>query len=290
MTAVKGIVLAGGTGSRLWPVTRGISKQLIPIFDKPLIYYPISTLMLAGIKDILIITTPHDQELYLRLLGDGSSLGLSFSYRTQPNPDGIAQAFLIGESFIQGENCSLILGDNLFFGVGLGSQLKNMTFNMGATIFAQRVKDPERYAVVEVGHKNQIISLQEKPIVPKSNFAVPGLYFYDNSVVEIAKQITRSQRGEFEITSINDEYLSRGLLNVEMLGRGTAWFDTGTFESLVAATNFVQAVEERQGTKIGCLEEISWRNGWINDEQILSLANEYKTSSYSEYLKGLVLE
>ena len=285
---MKGIVLAGGTGSRLWPITWGVSKQLLPVYDKPLIHYPISTLMLAGIREILIITTPHDQESFQRLLGDGSKYGVRFDFRVQPNPDGLAQAFIIGESFISGEKCALVLGDNIFHGANFGTRLSQLRDVGGAHIFAYRVKDPERYGIVEFDSKGVVISIEEKPKRPKSNFAVPGLYFYDNNVVEIAKSVNPSARGELEITSVNQSYLERGLLTASVLDRGTAWLDTGTFESLSAASSFIQIIEERQGQKISCLEEVAWRNGWISDSDVLKAADEYKSSPFADYLRSLL--
>jgi glucose-1-phosphate thymidylyltransferase len=285
---MKGIVLAGGTGSRLWPITFGTSKQLLPIYDKPLIYYPIATLMLAGIREILIITTQQDQGSFKLLLGDGSKFAVEFDYAVQDNPDGIAQAFSIAETFLKGEKCALVLGDNIFHGVGLGTKLAALREVNGANIFAYKVRDPQRYGVVEFDNKGKVISIEEKPNMPKSPYAVPGLYFYDESVVEIAKQVKPSGRGELEITSINEVYLQAGLLNVTLLERGTAWLDTGTFESMNAASNFVKIIEERQGVKICCLEEVSWQMGWISDEQLLTLAKDYKTSPYADYLKGLI--
>lgn len=285
---MKGIVLAGGTGSRLWPITWGVSKQLLPIYDKPLIHYPISTLMLAGIREILIITTPGDQAAFRRLLGDGSRFAVDFRYEVQESPSGLAQAFTIGESFMGGESCALILGDNIFHGDGLGGQLAQFRDIKGAHIFAYKVSDPERYGVVEFNSKGRAISLEEKPANPRSQFAVPGLYFYDNDVVEIAKQIKPSPRGELEITSVNQEYLERGSLKVTVLPRGTAWLDTGTFESMQAASSFIQILEERQGMKVSCLEEVAWRNGWLSDNELLKLSEEYKSSPYAKYLEGLL--
>ena len=285
---MKGIVLAGGTGSRLWPITLGVSKQLLPIYDKPLVHYPISTLMLAGIREILLITTPEDQQSFQRLLGDGKKYGISISFAAQESPDGLAQAFIIGESFIGSDSCALVLGDNIFYGDGLGSQLKFLTNLEGAHIFAYKVKDPERYGVVEFDQSGKVISLEEKPKKPKSNYVVPGLYFYDNSVVEIAKSVKLSSRGELEITSVNQAYLLKGNLKTTVLERGTAWLDTGTFESLNAASAFIQIIEERQGQKVSCLEEVAWRNGWITDTELLARADEYKSSPFSGYLKGLL--
>jgi len=285
---MKGIVLAGGTGSRLWPITFGASKQLLPIYDKPLIHYPISTLMLAGIREILVITTQQDQDSFKRLLGDGSRIAVKFDYAVQAKPEGLAQAFLIGENFLKQEKCALVLGDNIFHGEGLGTQLSALRNVNGANIFAYKVSDPERYGVVEFDNKGKAISIEEKPKRPKSPYAVPGLYFYDENVVELAKQVKPSDRGELEITSINELYLQQGLLNVTLLERGTAWLDTGTFESMNAAANFIQIIEERQGMKVSCLEEVSWRMGWISDEQLLTLAGEYKSSPYASYLRGLI--
>lgn len=285
---MKGIVLAGGTGSRLWPITWGVSKQLLPIYDKPLIHYPISTLMLAGIREILIITTASDQEAFKRLLGDGSRFSVEFQYEVQERPAGLAQAFTIGQSFIGSESCALVLGDNIFHGDGLGGQLAQFREIRGAHIFAYKVSDPERYGVVEFDSKGKAVSLEEKPSKPKSQYAVPGLYFYDNDVVEIAKQVKPSSRGELEITTVNQEYLKQGALNVTVLPRGTAWLDTGTFESMQAASSFIQILEERQGMKVSCLEEVAWRNGWLSDSQLLELAEEYKSSPYAQYLKSLL--
>jgi glucose-1-phosphate thymidylyltransferase len=285
---MKGIVLAGGTGSRLWPITWGVSKQLLHVYDKPLIHYPISTLMLAGIREILVITTPQDQESFIRLLGNGDRYGVSFSFLTQENPDGLAQAFIIGERFIGRDYCALVLGDNIFYGDGLGTQLKEI-FNVdGAHIFAYKVKDPERYGVVEFDRHGKVSSIEEKPKSPKSSFAIPGLYFYDNQVVEIAKSVKPSSRGELEITSVNQAYLNLGKLQTTVLARGTAWLDTGTFESLNSASSFIQIIEERQGQKVSCLEEVAWRNGWISDSELAARADEYKSSPFATYLRGLL--
>ena len=285
---MKGIVLAGGTGSRLWPITWGVSKQLLPVYDKPLIHYPISTLMLAGIREILIITTPQDLATFQRLLGDGSRYGVRFSFSVQQKPEGLAQAFIVGEKFISNEKCALVLGDNIFHGDSLGTQLSNLTDVDGAHIFAYKVKDPERYGVVQFDHEFNVISIEEKPKNPKSAYVVPGLYFYDNSVVEIAKQIQPSARGELEITSVNQAYLKIGKLRTTVLQRGTAWLDTGTFESLNSASAFIQIIEERQGQKVSCLEEVAWRNKWISDSQLHDAAVEYKSSPFADYLRGLL--
>ena len=285
---MRGIILAGGSGTRLWPITKGISKQLMPIYDKPMIYYPLSTLMRADINEILIITTPEDAPQFQRLLGDGSDLGISISYAQQPSPDGLAQAFLIGEEFIGDEKVALVLGDNIFHGVGLGSNLRTHTNVEGALIFAYHVKRPEAYGVVEFDDDLRAISIEEKPIKPKSNYAVPGLYFYDNSVIEVAKSITPSARGELEISTVNETYLARDALQVTVLDRGTAWLDTGTFESMVQATEFVRVIEDRQGYKIGCIEEIAWRAGWIDDRQLGALAEPLKKSGYGHYLVELL--
>jgi glucose-1-phosphate thymidylyltransferase len=285
---MKGIVLAGGTGSRLWPITKSISKQLLPVYDKPLIYYPLGTLLLAGIRDILIITTPEDLPSFQKLLGDGAQFGVSFQYQVQEKPNGLAEAFLIGEKFIGGENVALILGDNIFHGVGLGKQLQEIGVRSGATIFAYRVSDPERYGVVEFSPDGRVISIEEKPKMPRSNFGVPGLYFYDQDVVEIAKNVKPSLRGELEITSINERYLNQGNLTTKILERGTTWLDTGTVQTLHAASAYVQIIEERQGSKISCLEEIAWRNGWITDKQLETLASNFGSSPYGTYLFELL--
>jgi glucose-1-phosphate thymidylyltransferase len=285
---MRGIILAGGTGSRLWPITKGVSKQLLPIYDKPLVYYPLSTLMSAGIRDILVITTPHDASAFQDLLGDGSQWGINLSFAQQPKPEGLAQAFLIGEQFIGHDPCALVLGDNVFHGNGLGDELQLLTQPNGATIFAYKVSNPEEYGVVEFATDGRVISIEEKPTQPKSSFAVPGLYFYDNNVVSIAKDIRPSARGELEITAVNSEYLQRGQLNVSVLPEGTAWLDSGTFGSLHDASSYVRIVEERQGIKVGCPEEIAWRYHWMTDEQLEQRAEELLKSGYGTYLKNLL--
>ena len=284
---MKGIVLAGGTGSRLWPITKGVSKQLLPVYDKPLIHYPLGTFFLAGIREILIITTPEDAAAFQRLLGDGSQYGASFEYATQKKPNGLAEAFIIGEKFISGGNVSLILGDNIFHGVGLGKQLEEINTNEGATIFAYKVADPQRYGVVEFAESGKVLSIEEKPTNPKSNYAVPGLYFYDSRVTEIAKNIKPSNRGELEITSVNEFYLNADQLTTKVLERGTTWLDTGTIQTLHAASTYVQIIEERQGSKISCLEEIAWRNAWITEADLDVLAKGFGSNPYGAYLQGL---
>lgn len=285
---MRGIILAGGSGTRLWPITKGISKQLMPIYDKPMVYYPLSTLMMAGIKDILIITTPEYNEQFKALLGDGTDLGIRLEYAIQPSPDGLAQAFIIGKEFIGDEGVALVLGDNIFHGGGLGTSLQANTEIEGAVIFAYQVANPSAYGVVEFDEDFTAVSIEEKPLTPKSNYAIPGLYFYDNSVVEIAHQIQPSARGELEISSINEEYLKRGNLKVQVLDRGTAWLDTGTFESMMQASEYVRVIEDRQGFKIGCIEEIAWRNNWIDKDQLATLAAPLVKSGYGQYLRYLL--
>lgn len=285
---MRGIILAGGTGSRLHPITWGISKQLVPVYDKPMIYYPLSTLILAGIRDILIITTPQDAEQFQRLLGDGSRFGVSITYTEQPSPDGLAQAFVLGESHIGSEPVALILGDNIFYGQGMGTRLRQYSNLNGGLVFGYWVESPAAYGVVEFDHDGQVVSLEEKPDNPKSNYAVPGLYFYDNDVIEIAKQLRPSPRGELEITDVNKVYLERGALQVELLPRGTAWLDTGTFDSLNEATEFIRTVQKRQGLSIGSPEEVAWRLGFLDDEQLRQRAEPLRKSGYGEYLLNVL--
>lgn len=284
---MKGIILAGGSGTRLYPITKGISKQLMPIYDKPMIYYPLSTLMMAGIKDILIITTPHDQDQFQRLLGDGSDWGINLQYAAQPSPDGLAQAFIIGEEFIGDDKVALILGDNIFYGHAFGESLKESTDPDGGVVFAYQVSDPERYGVVEFDKNMNAISVEEKPPQPKSNYAVVGLYFYDNDVIEIAKNVKPSNRGEIEITTVNEEYLKRGKLKVQIMDRGSAWLDTGTFGSMNDASEYIRVIEKRTGLKIGCPEEIAYREGFISKEQLLKIAEPLVKSGYGKYLVNI---
>jgi len=285
----KGIILAGGSGTRLYPITKGVSKQLLPVYDKPMVYYPLSVLMLAGIRDILLISTPEDISSFQRLLGDGSDLGINLSYAVQPSPDGLAQAFVIGEDFIGEDNVCLVLGDNIFYGQGFGTMLRTaVARNRGATVFGYQVKDPERFGVVEFDEHKRAISIEEKPLKPKSHYAVTGLYFYDNSVINIAKQVKPSVRGELEITSINQVYMERGDLHVELLGRGFAWLDTGTHESLLEAAHFVETIEKRQGYKVACLEEIAFNNGWLFADDLQRIGEQISKNSYGQYLLSLV--
>ncbi|GGN09363.1 glucose-1-phosphate thymidylyltransferase [Terrabacter tumescens] len=287
---MKGIILAGGSGTRLHPITRGISKQLMPVYDKPMVYYPLSTLMMAGIREVLVITTPADSDQFQRLLGDGTQWGMSITYAVQPSPDGLAQAFVLGADFIGDDEVALVLGDNIFFGPGLGTRLRDNTHVRGGHVFAYRVADPAVYGVVEFDQDGTVLSIEEKPKRPKSSYAVPGLYFYDNDVVEIARNLVPSERGELEITAVNDEYLRRGSLTVTPLPRGTAWFDTGTFTGLMEASQYVHVVEARQGQKIGCVEEVAWRNGWISDDELKVHADAQAKSGYGLYLHALLAE
>jgi len=287
---MKGIILAGGSGTRLHPITRGISKQLMPVYDKPMVYYPLSTLLMAGIREVLIITTPQDLSQFEKLLGDGSAWGISLSYATQPSPDGLAQAFIIGADFVGDDTVALVLGDNIFYGTGLGTSLRRHTGLTGGHVFAHHVAEPSAYGVVEFDDDGTVLSIEEKPAKPRSSYAVPGLYFYDNDVLEIAARLVPSQRGELEITGVNDAYLRRGDLSVTVLPRGTAWFDTGTFQGLLEASQFVNVVEARQGLKIGCVEEIAWRNGWLSDGEFADLAGPLVKSGYGLYMQSVLAE
>jgi glucose-1-phosphate thymidylyltransferase len=287
---MKGIILAGGTGTRLHPITRGISKQLMPVYDKPMIYYPLSTLMLAGVREVLIITTPEDLSQFEKLLGDGSSWGISISYAVQPSPDGLAQAYLIGADFIGQDSVAMVLGDNIFYGAGMGNALRDNTEVVGGVVFAHHVSEPSAYGVVEFDENGKVLTIEEKPANPRSNYAVPGLYFFDNDVIEIARNLKPSARGELEITGVTEAYLKRGDLTVSVLPRGTAWFDTGTFQGLLDASQFVAVVEARQGHKIGCVEEIAWRNGWLTDQQFSDLADPLVKSGYGVYMHSVLAE
>jgi len=287
---VRGIILAGGTGSRLWPITLGVSKQLMPVYDKPMIYYPLSTLMMAGIREVLVITTPEDRDAFARLLGDGTRLGMRIDYAVQPRPEGLAQAFLIGADFLDGHAAALVLGDNIFYGAGLGTALGRLPEPDGGHVFAYHVADPGAYGVVEFDAGGRVLSIEEKPAAPKSSYAVPGLYFFGPDVVDVARSITPSARGELEITAVNEHYLRQGRLTVTVLDRGTAWLDTGTFASLRQATEFVSVVEERQGLKIGCIEEVAWRNGWLSDDDLRAIAAPLGKSGYGDYLAGLLTD
>ena len=284
---MRGIILAGGSGTRLHPLTKVVSKQLLPVYDKPMIFYPLSTLMMSGIREVLIITTPHDSAHFQQLLGDGSALGMNITYTVQPSPDGLAQAFILGADFVGDDQVALVLGDNIFYGAGLGTSLRDIKV-VGGHVFAYHVSNPRDYGVIEFNDSGVAVSIEEKPVNPRSNFAIPGLYYYDSDVVEIAKSIKPSARGELEISSVNEEYLNRGTLTVTVLDRGTAWLDTGTIDSLMAAGEFVQVVEQRQGLKIGCIEEIAWRNGFIDDEQLATIAEPLRKSGYGDYLLGLL--
>jgi glucose-1-phosphate thymidylyltransferase len=285
---VRGIILAGGSGTRLWPITRGVSKQLLPVYDKPMVHYPLATLMAAGIREVLVITTPEDQAGFVRLLGDGHEIGMSITYAVQPRPEGLAQAFLIGADFLAGDKAALVLGDNLFYGPGLGRRLRALSDVDGGHVFAYRVSNPREYGVVEFDDLGRVLSIEEKPVEPKSNYAVPGLYFYGEDIVDVARSIRPSARGELEITAVNETYLREGRLTVTVLPRGTAWLDTGTFRTLQDAGEFVRVLEERQGTKVGCIEELAWRNGWIDDERLAAIAEPLRKSGYGHYLLGLL--